>query len=212
MNEIRQRILTDTGTVWRFQVICCHGYNVPTLFRTLRNRFLTCMECDSLQAGLPRQPTLITSSEQLSAKLKLKILLTRKPHSKERTHPICHLVSRLAALYVRTLGTFTGTQIILEKIMSLNLIELGSMVLNATFNNISDISRGSVLLVEETARKPPTCRKSPANFITYLCLEYTSPERGSNSQRTQLSVSCCVIQQYAKMFRYFARIKFEILY
>jgi hypothetical protein len=27
-------------------------------------------------------------------------------------------------------------------------------------------------------RKPPTCRKSPANFITYSCIEYTSPWTG----------------------------------
>jgi muramoyltetrapeptide carboxypeptidase LdcA involved in peptidoglycan recycling len=38
------------------------------------------------------------------------------------------------------------------------------MVLNATFNNISVIS--SVLLVEESQRKPPTCRKSLTNLIT----------------------------------------------
>ena len=40
---------------------------------------------------------------------------------------------------------------------------------NATFNNISDISWLSVLLVEETGVpgiKPPTCRKSLENFIT----------------------------------------------
>jgi hypothetical protein len=33
-----------------------------------------------------------------------------------------------------------------------------------------------------TRRKPPTCRKSQTNFITECCIEYTSPERGSNSQ------------------------------
>jgi hypothetical protein len=44
------------------------------------------------------------------------------------------------------------------------------MVFNATFNNISDISWLSVLLVENwsTRRKPPTCRKSLTNFITML--------------------------------------------
>jgi hypothetical protein len=32
-------------------------------------------------------------------------------------------------------------------------------------------------------RKPLTCRKSLTNFITYCCIEYTSPEWDSNSQR-----------------------------
>jgi hypothetical protein len=32
-------------------------------------------------------------------------------------------------------------------------------------------------------RKPTPYRKSLTNFITYCCIEYTSPERGSNSQR-----------------------------
>ena len=41
---------------------------------------------------------------------------------------------------------------------------LGLMVFNATFNNISVISWESVLLVEETGRKPPTCRKSLTNL------------------------------------------------
>jgi len=40
------------------------------------------------------------------------------------------------------------------------------MVLNATFNYISVISWQSVLLVEETRRKPPTCRKSLTNNTT----------------------------------------------
>ena len=39
------------------------------------------------------------------------------------------------------------------------------IVLNATFNNISNAPWRSVLLVEETQRKPPTCRKSLTNFI-----------------------------------------------
>jgi hypothetical protein len=43
---------------------------------------------------------------------------------------------------------------------------------NATFNNISVISWWSVLLVEETRKKPPTCHKSPTNFIT-CWFEYT---------------------------------------
>jgi hypothetical protein len=40
------------------------------------------------------------------------------------------------------------------------------MEFNATFNNITVISWRSVLLVEETGGKKPTCRKSPTNFIT----------------------------------------------
>ena len=44
------------------------------------------------------------------------------------------------------------------------------MMFNATFNNISVISRWSALLVEESLRKPLT------NFITLCCIEYTSPE------------------------------------
>jgi len=31
-------------------------------------------------------------------------------------------------------------------------------------------------------KKPPTCRKSLTNFIISCCIEYTSPERDSNSQ------------------------------
>jgi hypothetical protein len=34
------------------------------------------------------------------------------------------------------------------------------MLFNTTFNNISVISLQSILLVEETGRKLPTCRKS----------------------------------------------------
>jgi hypothetical protein len=43
-------------------------------------------------------------------------------------------------------------------------------VFYATFNNISAISWRSVLFMEEasTRRKPPTCRKSLTNFITYV--------------------------------------------
>jgi len=45
----------------------------------------------------------------------------------------------------------------------------GFMVFNVTFNNISVISRRSILLVEETGvlgGKPPTCCKSLTKFIT----------------------------------------------
>jgi len=34
-----------------------------------------------------------------------------------------------------------------------------------------------------TQRKPVTCCKSQTNFITSCCIEYTSPERDSNTQR-----------------------------
>jgi hypothetical protein len=58
-----------------------------------------------------------------------------------------------------------------------------SMVFNTNFNIISVISWQLVLLVEETGvpwtqRKPPTCRKSLTNFITWCCIEYTSPWTG----------------------------------
>jgi hypothetical protein len=42
----------------------------------------------------------------------------------------------------------------------------GFMVLNATFNNISVISRRSVLLVEETGVPGENHQKSLKNFIT----------------------------------------------
>ena len=51
------------------------------------------------------------------------------------------------------------------------------MVFNATFNNISDISWQSYLLVEESGvpgEKPQNCRKLLTNFIIYCCIEYTS--------------------------------------
>jgi len=44
-------------------------------------------------------------------------------------------------------------------------------------SNISIVSCRSVLLVEETEMrgwKPPTYRKSPTNFITWCCIEYSS--------------------------------------
>jgi len=53
------------------------------------------------------------------------------------------------------------------------------MVFNATFNNISFISWRSVGEGNRsTRRKPPTCRKSLPNFITYYFIEYTSPCAG----------------------------------
>jgi len=61
------------------------------------------------------------------------------------------------------------------------------MTFHATFNNMSVISWRSVLMVEETAvvrrRKPPTCSNSLTTYITSCCIEYTSPERDSNSKR-----------------------------
>jgi hypothetical protein len=36
--------------------------------------------------------------------------------------------------------------------------------------------------IRSTRRKPPTCHKSRTDFITYLCIKYTSPEQDSNSQ------------------------------
>ena len=64
------------------------------------------------------------------------------------------------------------------------------MVSNATFNNISVISRQSVSLVEETGvprKKQPTCCKSLTilywQTITKCCIKYTSSEQDSNSQR-----------------------------
>jgi hypothetical protein len=51
------------------------------------------------------------------------------------------------------------------------------MMFNITFNNISVISRWSVLLMEVIWEN-----HQPVNFITYCCIEYTSPERDSNLQ------------------------------
>ena len=51
------------------------------------------------------------------------------------------------------------------------------MVFSATFNNISDISLRSVLLVEETGVSENTTDLCQVidNFITYCCIEYTPP-------------------------------------
>ena len=58
------------------------------------------------------------------------------------------------------------------------------LVLNATFNHISYIVAVSFIDGgnRSTWRKPPTCHKSLINFITQLCIEYTSPEWDWNSQ------------------------------
>ena len=54
-----------------------------------------------------------------------------------------------------------------------------AMVFNATLNDISIISWWLVLLVEETGvleeNHQSTFRKSLTNFITWCCIEYTSP-------------------------------------
>jgi len=57
------------------------------------------------------------------------------------------------------------------------------MVFNTTFNNISIILRGSVLLVEETGIPGENNRPVASHRQTLYkcCIEYTSPERGSNS-------------------------------
>ena len=52
------------------------------------------------------------------------------------------------------------------------------MVLNATFNKISIIWRGSVVLMEETGvPEEPTCRKSLTNLITYCCIDTSGLSR-----------------------------------
>ena len=58
------------------------------------------------------------------------------------------------------------------------------MVFNATFNNISVIWWRSVLLVEETGLPEENHRPSACYLLTLIlshnvCIEYTSPERGS---------------------------------
>ena len=54
----------------------------------------------------------------------------------------------------------------------------GVMVLNATFNNISVISWGSVFIGGGNRRKLPTCRTSLTSFITLCWIEYTSARAG----------------------------------
>jgi hypothetical protein len=55
------------------------------------------------------------------------------------------------------------------------------MMFNATFNNISATSWRSVLLVEETGvnHRPVA---SHWQILSHICIEFTSPERDSNSQ------------------------------
>ena len=59
------------------------------------------------------------------------------------------------------------------------------MVFNATFNNISAISWGSVLLVEETGapRENPQPAASPSQTLSHNVVSSTSHhEQGSNTQ------------------------------
>jgi hypothetical protein len=60
------------------------------------------------------------------------------------------------------------------------------MMFNATFNNISDISWRSVVLVEETeySEKTTDLPQVTDNFFSHnVDIEYASTERDSNSQR-----------------------------
>ena len=54
------------------------------------------------------------------------------------------------------------------------------MALNATCTNISDISRQSILLVEEAGGPGENHQQTLTNFITYCCTP--RPERESNPQ------------------------------
>jgi len=75
--------------------------------------------------------------------------------------------------YINNNNEFTDLSVLLSRSGSFakakkNTFEMVGwfMVFNATINSISAISWRSVLLVEETRRKPSTCRKSLTNFIT----------------------------------------------
>ena len=52
------------------------------------------------------------------------------------------------------------------KVLKTVITCVSAMALNATFNNSSVISWWSVLLIEETRKKTPTCHKSLTTFIT----------------------------------------------
>ena len=65
-------------------------------------------------------------------------------------------------------------------------VRVRAMVFNTAFNNISVISWWSVLLVEETEYPQKTTDLSQVTDKLYHMMypvEYTSSERGSNSQR-----------------------------
>ena len=62
-------------------------------------------------------------------------------------------------------------------------MRLGAMVFNATFNNISVISRRSVLLVEETGVPGENHRLDACHWtLSQCCIENTSAKWGSNLQ------------------------------
>jgi len=85
---------------------------------------------------------------------------------------------------------YRGGQFLLVEETGLNNISAISwrsdlLVEETRVNTISVISWRSVLLVEgnrRTRRKPPTCRKSLTNFITYIVSSTLRHVRGSNSQ------------------------------
>jgi len=71
-------------------------------------------------------------------------------------------------------------------VLSFRGYQIWVMVFNTTCNNISAISWRSVLLMEEIGVLGENHRPATINwqtFITYCCIEYTRPERDSNSQR-----------------------------
>ena len=75
--------------------------------------------------------------------------------------------------------TLIRVYIIVPKVKNVEwVIRVGIVVLNATFNNSSAISWRSILLVEETEEN-----RRPTSHTAYRCIENTSPERDSNSQR-----------------------------
>ena len=70
------------------------------------------------------------------------------------------------------------------------------MVFNVTFNNISAMSWGTVLLVPGRNRStrgiPPTCRKSLTNFITWRYIEYTSTWTGFETTTLVVIGTYCI--------------------
>ena len=56
MGQPDHLLLTATEQVWRVGIVFGDGYNVPTLFRNLQKRFLTCREHGTIQT---RYPTMV---------------------------------------------------------------------------------------------------------------------------------------------------------